>query len=238
MTRTFSKAYGLAGIRIGWGYCPKEIADVLNRVRAPFNVNIAAQKAAVAALADQALCRGRASAQRHMARVADRGDPQARQCRHPRRRQRRQFPAGAFRRREARARSRPLPDVARRDPARLRALTGCRNACGSPSAARTRTAPRSPRSRSSRRHEREQTDLQEDRADRRRPDRLLDRACRRAASVSPSMSRATCRAPRRARARRPRALPIRCMRISRPPSRTPISSSSARPSAPMRRSRR
>jgi histidinol-phosphate aminotransferase len=53
MTRTFSKAYGLAGVRIGWGYCPKEIADVLNRVRAPFNVNIAAQKAAVAALADQ-----------------------------------------------------------------------------------------------------------------------------------------------------------------------------------------
>ena len=54
MTRTFSKAYGLAGIRIGWSYCPKEIADVLNRVRAPFNVNIAAQRAAVAALADQA----------------------------------------------------------------------------------------------------------------------------------------------------------------------------------------
>jgi histidinol-phosphate aminotransferase len=54
MTRTFSKAYGLAGIRIGWAYCPKEIADVLNRVRAPFNVNVAAQKAAVAALADQA----------------------------------------------------------------------------------------------------------------------------------------------------------------------------------------
>ena len=53
MTRTFSKAYGLAGIRIGWSYCPKEIADVLNRVRAPFNVNIAAQRAAVAALADQ-----------------------------------------------------------------------------------------------------------------------------------------------------------------------------------------
>ena len=58
MTRTFSKAYGLAGIRIGWGYCPKEIADVLNRVRAPFNVNIAAQKAAVAALADQVFVEG------------------------------------------------------------------------------------------------------------------------------------------------------------------------------------
>ena len=54
MTRTFSKAYGLAGIRIGWGYCAKDVAEVLNRVRAPFNVNIAAQKTAVAALADQA----------------------------------------------------------------------------------------------------------------------------------------------------------------------------------------
>ena len=53
MTRTFSKAYGLAGIRVGWAYCSKNVADVLNRVRAPFNVNIAAQKAAVAALADR-----------------------------------------------------------------------------------------------------------------------------------------------------------------------------------------
>ena len=52
MTRTFSKVYGLAGIRVGWAYCPKAIAGALNRVRAPFNVNIAAQKAAVAALAD------------------------------------------------------------------------------------------------------------------------------------------------------------------------------------------
>jgi len=54
MTRTFSKVYGLAGIRVGWAYCPKEVADVLHRVRAPFNVNIAAQRAAVAALADLA----------------------------------------------------------------------------------------------------------------------------------------------------------------------------------------
>jgi histidinol-phosphate aminotransferase len=53
MTRTFSKAYGLAGIRIGWAYCPKPVADVLHRVRAPFNINIAAQRAAVAALADR-----------------------------------------------------------------------------------------------------------------------------------------------------------------------------------------
>ena len=52
MTRTFSKVYGLAGIRVGWGYCPKGVAEVLHRVRAPFNVNIAAQHAAVAALHD------------------------------------------------------------------------------------------------------------------------------------------------------------------------------------------
>jgi len=54
MTRTFSKAYGLAGLRIGWAYCPDHVADTLNRVRAPFNVNIAAQHAGVAALADTA----------------------------------------------------------------------------------------------------------------------------------------------------------------------------------------
>jgi histidinol-phosphate aminotransferase len=54
MTRTFSKVYGLAGIRVGWAYCPKHVADVLHRVRAPFNVNIAAQRAGVAALADVA----------------------------------------------------------------------------------------------------------------------------------------------------------------------------------------
>jgi histidinol-phosphate aminotransferase len=44
----------LAGIRIGWAYCPKAVADVLNRVRAPFNINIAAQRSAIAALADVA----------------------------------------------------------------------------------------------------------------------------------------------------------------------------------------
>jgi histidinol-phosphate aminotransferase len=54
MSRTFSKVYGLAGIRVGWAYCPKAVIEALNRVRAPFNVNIAAQRAAVAALDDQA----------------------------------------------------------------------------------------------------------------------------------------------------------------------------------------
>ena len=52
MTRTFSKIYGLGGMRIGWCYAPPGVVDVLNRVRGPFNVSIAAQAAAIAALAE------------------------------------------------------------------------------------------------------------------------------------------------------------------------------------------
>ncbi len=50
--RTFSKAYGLAGLRIGYGFGPSELMDYLNRLRMPFNVNRLAQVAAVAALQD------------------------------------------------------------------------------------------------------------------------------------------------------------------------------------------
>ncbi|MBT3306444.1 MAG: histidinol-phosphate transaminase, partial [Alphaproteobacteria bacterium] len=52
MTRTFSKLYALGGARLGWAYCPEAVADVLNRLRGPFNVNSAAQAAGLAALAD------------------------------------------------------------------------------------------------------------------------------------------------------------------------------------------
>ena len=52
MTRTFSKIYGLGGMRIGWCYAPPAIVDVLNRVRGPFNVSVPAQDAAIAALAE------------------------------------------------------------------------------------------------------------------------------------------------------------------------------------------
>ncbi len=52
--RTFSKAYGLAGIRIGYGVMAAEIAKILQRIRQPFNANSLAQVAAVAALDDQA----------------------------------------------------------------------------------------------------------------------------------------------------------------------------------------
>ena len=54
MTRTFSKIYGLAGIRLGWGYAPLGVCDALNRIRTPFNTNGAAIAAGIAALADHA----------------------------------------------------------------------------------------------------------------------------------------------------------------------------------------
>ena len=52
MIRTFSKIHGLGGIRLGWAFAPLAIADVLNRVRGPFNVNVAAQAAGAAAIRD------------------------------------------------------------------------------------------------------------------------------------------------------------------------------------------
>ena len=52
ITRTFSKAYGLAGLRVGYSICSNSISDYINRVREPFNVNHTAQIAAIAALAD------------------------------------------------------------------------------------------------------------------------------------------------------------------------------------------
>jgi histidinol-phosphate aminotransferase len=52
VSRTFSKAYGLAGLRVGFGLMHSALADLLNRVRQPFNVNSVAQLAALAALAD------------------------------------------------------------------------------------------------------------------------------------------------------------------------------------------
>ncbi|WXU00822.1 MAG: Histidinol-phosphate aminotransferase [Catillopecten margaritatus gill symbiont] len=53
ITRTFSKAYGLAGLRVGYSICSAEIADYINRIRQPFNVNHIAQSAAIAVLSDK-----------------------------------------------------------------------------------------------------------------------------------------------------------------------------------------
>lgn len=52
MTRTFSKIFGLAGLRIGWAYCPLAVADALNRIRGPFNLSTPAIAAGAAAMND------------------------------------------------------------------------------------------------------------------------------------------------------------------------------------------
>ena len=57
VTHTFSKLHGLAGLRIGWGYAPLEITQAVDRIRLPFNTSIPAQRAAVAALHDEAFQR-------------------------------------------------------------------------------------------------------------------------------------------------------------------------------------
>jgi histidinol-phosphate aminotransferase len=54
ITRTFSKIYGLAAERIGWGYATPAIIDAMHRIRLPFSITIAGQAAAIAAVRDQA----------------------------------------------------------------------------------------------------------------------------------------------------------------------------------------
>jgi histidinol-phosphate aminotransferase len=53
MTRTFSKIFGLANIRLGWGYAPEHVVDALNRIRSPFNISGAAIAVGIAALSDR-----------------------------------------------------------------------------------------------------------------------------------------------------------------------------------------
>jgi histidinol-phosphate aminotransferase len=67
MTRTLSKIYGLGGLRIGWGYGPRHVIDVLNRIRGPFNLSTTQLETAEAAVRDQAFvayCRGENSRMR------------------------------------------------------------------------------------------------------------------------------------------------------------------------------
>lgn len=73
MLRTFSKIYALAGLRLGWAYCPPEIADVMNRVRGPFNVTAPALAAGLAAVEDVGtLARARAHNDRWLPWLSDR----------------------------------------------------------------------------------------------------------------------------------------------------------------------
>lgn len=73
MTRTFSKIYGLASLRLGWGYFPPAIADVINRIRGPFNVTAPALAAGAAALDDEDfIARNRDHNRRERDRLAQR----------------------------------------------------------------------------------------------------------------------------------------------------------------------
>ncbi len=71
MTRTFSKVYGLAALRVGWMYAPAEIIDALNRIRGPFNMNSAAISAGAAAIRDQAFIAGSGGLQSDVDREDD-----------------------------------------------------------------------------------------------------------------------------------------------------------------------
>ncbi|MCU0868707.1 MAG: histidinol-phosphate transaminase [Burkholderiales bacterium] len=72
ISRTFSKAYGLAGLRVGFALAHPDVADLMNRVRQPFNVNSVAQAGAVAALHDTAfVARSRALNSAGLAQVID-----------------------------------------------------------------------------------------------------------------------------------------------------------------------
>src|ERR1700716_1744587 len=73
MLRTFSKVYALAGLRLGWAYCPPAIADVLNRIRGPLNVAAPTPAARGAAVEDvAALARARAHNDRRLPRLSER----------------------------------------------------------------------------------------------------------------------------------------------------------------------
>ena len=142
MTRTFSKIHGLGGLRVGWGYGPAHVIEVLNRVRGPFNLSTAGAR------------RGRGGGARHR--------PGPARCREENARNRAGLAAALAAAGRAvgpvagELRARPLPRRGRgrglRPGAARRAgsssagwrATSCRRRCGSPSAT-PRPAPASPR---------------------------------------------------------------------------------------------
>ncbi len=69
MLRTFSKVYGLAALRIGWAYCPPEVADALNRIRGAFNVSACGDRGSEGGARRSGACRARFSAQQQVDRA-------------------------------------------------------------------------------------------------------------------------------------------------------------------------
>ena len=98
MTRTFSKIHGLAALRLGWMYGPAHVVDAINRIRGPFNVNAPAIAAGIAAIEDAAHQERSREHNARLARLADRGDRQARAEGDAERRQLRADPFSARRR--------------------------------------------------------------------------------------------------------------------------------------------
>ncbi len=92
MTRTFSKVYGLAALRIGWLYGPEHVVDALNRTRGPFNLSAPAIAAGAAAIRDRAFIDA-PSPTTSAGSAGSRGDRQARPDRHA---VGRQLPADPF----------------------------------------------------------------------------------------------------------------------------------------------
>ena len=78
MTRTFSKIYGLAALRLGWMYGPAHVIDAINRIRGPFNVNAPAIAAGIAAIRDSAHVERSREHNDKVAGLADRRNRQAR----------------------------------------------------------------------------------------------------------------------------------------------------------------
>ena len=148
MTRTFSKIYGLANLRLGWMVGPAHVVDAVNRIRGPFNVNGLAIAAGVAALGDEAHVGGRHGPQRRVAALADARDRGSRPSGDAERRQLppRAFPASGGADRGGRG---CLPHRARAGAAAGRSLRPA--ACAAPDGrgrrgepARRRRAPRLP----------------------------------------------------------------------------------------------
>ena len=246
MTRTFSKIYGLAALRLGWAYCPPEVADVLNRIRGPFNLSAPALAAGVAAI-DRQRARGAAppttrngavvSAEHREARAqgdAERGELRARPLSEGDKAQR--------------ACGRRVPEVARASSCAASAPTACPNALrmtigtgtdnkrcmaalGRFHAGHRVMSPAPPEKQGM-----PEADVRPDRPSRHRPHRLLDQPCgaaRRARRRRSSAARARPRRVDTALKTRPRRQGLCRARLK--PCRAPTSSSSARRSARARR---
>ena len=127
MTRTFSKIYGLANLRLGWAYGPAHVIDAVNRIRGPFNVNGAAIDGGHRRRGRRRAYPKSGCAQRSLAALVDRTDLGSRHCGDA---ERRQFPAVALSRRTRRRQGAPTLSSARAASfCAPSPPTACRTAC-------------------------------------------------------------------------------------------------------------